>query len=158
MRVVYYTIVSQDFAICFRKMEDTDFESQRVSPTALDNTKNRFREFVGFATAHFNIRTATEILISMDKNNAQSGKCAKYLGKIADATITAGGFIGGLGPMAKGIGTASGEIVKEIVSEVEKNKKHKSAKLIEHHFTGFDPESEKWIQFVLEVFTNIFVQ
>ena len=139
-------------------MEDKHLELQTVSPTALDNIKNRLREFVDYAAAHFILRAATEVLISMDKNNAQSGKCAKYLGKIADATITAGGFIGGVGPMAKGIGTASGEIVKEIVSEVEKNKKHKSAKLIEHHFTGFDPESEKWIQFVLEVFTNIFVQ
>ena len=45
-----------------------------------------------------------------------------------------------------------------MVSEVEKYRKHKFAKLVERYFEGFDPESEKWLQFVLEVFTDIFIQ
>ena len=44
-------------------MEDT-----HETPTALDNPKNRLREFVSYAAAHFNLRAATEIQISFDKN------------------------------------------------------------------------------------------
>ena len=68
--------------------------------------------------------------------SVESSKCGKYLGKIADVTVTVGGFVGGLGPMAKGIGSAAGILVKEMVNKVEKNVKHKrkhnSAKVIEH--------------------------
>ena len=81
-------------------MEELPFELQ--GPTSLDNPKNRLCEFVCHATAHFNVRASKEIMISLDKEKVQTGKCAKYIGKITDVAVTSGAFVGGLGPMAKG--------------------------------------------------------
>ena len=81
-------------------MEDLSFESQ--GPTSLDTPKNRLFEYVCYATAHFKTRATKEIIISLDKERAKTGKCAKYIGKITDVAVTSGAFVGGLGPMAKG--------------------------------------------------------
>ena len=139
-------------------MEDTQFESKSLYPTSLDNPENRLHEFVEYAVAHFNLRASTEILISLDKKNVQRGKIAKFVGKIADATVTGAVSSSGLEPIARGIGLVTGKIVEEGLSEIEKRKKHKVAKLIEHYFAGFDPKSEKWIRFLLDAFIDIFTQ
>ena len=83
-------------------MAETTFETQ--VPTSLDNPKNRLYEFLCYSTAHFNIRATKEIMIAMDKNNAQTGKFAKYIGKVTDIAVTSGSCAGGLGPMSKGQG------------------------------------------------------
>ena len=58
----------------------------------------------------------------------------------------------------KGVGSASALIVEHMVSKIEKSRKHKSAKLVEHYLVGFNPESEVWLRFILEAFTEIFLR
>ena len=58
----------------------------------------------------------------------------------------------------KGAGKFSGLIVKEIMDEVDKSKKHAIAKRIEKVFEGFDPEEDSWIKFTLDCFAEIFLK
>ena len=78
----------------------TDLLEMKVtSPTGHDTPIKRFKEFMMYGTAQFMQRAATEILISMDKNNAKAKKCTKYLAKIIDVGATGLGVAAGLGPM-----------------------------------------------------------
>ena len=57
----------------------------------------------------------------------------------------------------KGAGKFSGLIIKEIIDEVDKSKKHATAKKLEKLFEGFDPEDDSWIKFTLQCFADIFM-
>ena len=134
-------------------MEETGFEL--LSPTLLDNPKNRLREFVCYAAANFNFRASTEIMIAMDKKNVQTGNCAQYIGKIANVVATSAV---GLGSGSEVFGTITGAVAEKVAGKVEETRKHKSAKIVEHYLVGFNPESEIWARFILEAFADIFVQ
>ena len=131
---------------------------QNLPSTIEDTIYNRFYEFVFYGTIQFNHRAATEILISMDKNNAKSCKSAKYIGQFVEASVSGGSFLAGAGPASKVIGNFSGLIVKEIVDTLDKNVQHKTSKKIEKFLEGFDPEDEQWIQFILNCFCEIFIR
>ena len=136
----------------------TFLEMNLISQTASDSPQNRFKEFMMYGTAQFMQRASTEILISLDKNNAKSKKCSKYLAKCIDIGVTGLSALGGLGPMSKGIGGASGKVTEEFINEIVKNKAHKKSKRIEKFLEGFDPESELWIKFVLNCFADLFIK
>ena len=71
-------------------MEDTNRISA-LSSTSEDNMKNRFHEFVLFATIEFNQAVATQFLISANKNNAKTNNGAKYFGKVVEAGVKGAG-------------------------------------------------------------------
>ena len=73
-----------------------------LSPSLKDSLRNRLKEYLMFGTVHFFQRIAREILVSMDKDNAQVGKSSKYISKVVDAAVTTGGFLAGAGPAARG--------------------------------------------------------
>ena len=73
------------------------------SPSLKDTFRNRLREYLIFGTVKFNHRIAREILVSMDKDNAQIGKSSKLISKAVDAAVTTGGHLAGAGPAAKGL-------------------------------------------------------
>ena len=58
------------------------------SPNLKDSLRNRLREYLIFGTDRFNHQIAREILISLDKDNAQVGKSSKLISKAVDAAIT----------------------------------------------------------------------
>ena len=72
--------------------------------------------------------------------------------------IAGGSLLAGAGPAAKGIGAFSGEVIGELVMQVDKSKKHDSSKKVETFLQGFDPEEESWIRFTLSCFTDLFIQ
>ena len=113
-------------------MEDL-LEMKVFTPTAPDNIKGRLVEFMSFGTAQFMQRASMEILISLDKNNVEAKKYSKYLAKIIDVGATGLGFVGGLGPMAKGIGAVSGIMTEELINEIVKKKGHKNDKTLLHY-------------------------
>ena len=134
-------------------------EMDEMSPTAEDNMKNRLREFLLHGLIQFNQTASTNILISMDKDNAKTSKCANYIGKIVNASVTGGAFLAGAaGPLAKGVGMVSGEIVDQLITEYDKSMQHKTSKKIETFLEGFDPEEEKWIVFILQCLTEVFLK
>ena len=73
-----------------------------LSPSMKDSLRNRLKEHLLFGTVQFFQRIAREILVSMDKDNAQVGKSSKYISKVVDAAITTGGLLAGAGPAARG--------------------------------------------------------
>ena len=72
------------------------------SPSLKDSLRNRLRECLIFGTVQFNHQIAREILISLDKDNAQVGKSSKFIAKAVDAAVTTGGLFAGAGPAARG--------------------------------------------------------
>ena len=74
-----------------------------ISPNLKDSLRNRLREYLIFGTVQFNQTIAKQILVSMDKDNAQVGKSSKLISKAVDAAVTTGGFLAGAGPAAKGL-------------------------------------------------------
>lgn len=137
----------------------TDLLEMKVtSPTGHDTPIKRFKEFMMYGTAQFMQRAATEILISMDKNNAKAKKCTKYLAKIIDVGATGLGVAAGLGPMSKSVGSATGTISTELMNEIVKTKAHKKSKRVEKFLESFEPESELWIMFILECFAELFLR
>ena len=73
------------------------------SPSLKDTFRNRLREYLICGTVQFNHQIAREILVSMDKDNAQVGKSSKLISKAVDAAITTGGFLAGAGSAARGL-------------------------------------------------------
>ena len=67
-------------------------------------------------------------------------------------------MLAGAGPVAKGVGAFSGEVVTELVNEIEKTRKHKKSKQVERFLSGFDPENEYCIRFVVSSFAQVFIQ
>ena len=63
--------------------------------------------------------------------------------------FTGASLLAGAGPVAKGIGAFSGEVVSELVTEIEKTRKHTKSKQVEMFLSGFDPENENCIRFVV---------
>ena len=74
-----------------------------LSPSLKDTFRNRLREYLIFGTVQFNHRIAREILVSLDKDNAQVGKGSKFIGKAVDAAVTTGAHFAGAGPAARGL-------------------------------------------------------
>ena len=72
------------------------------SPSLKDSFRNRLREYLIFGTVQFNHQIAREILVSLDKDNAQVGKSSKFIGKAVEAAVTTGGFLAGAGSAASG--------------------------------------------------------
>ena len=58
------------------------------SPSLKDTFRNRLREYLICGAVQFNHQIAREILVSMDKDNAQVGKSSKLISKAVDAAIT----------------------------------------------------------------------
>ena len=133
-------------------------EMDVLSPTEPDNLKNRLKEFMMYGTAQFMQTAATEILNSLDKNNIKAKKYSKYLTKFVGLGATGLSFAGGLGPVSKGIGSATGTMTEELINQIVKKKKHKQSKTIAKYLEGFDPESEIWIKFVLDCFADLFIK
>ena len=73
-----------------------------LSPTFKESLRNRLKEYLISGTVQFFQQIAREILVSMDKDNAQVGKSSKYISKVVDAAITTGGLLAGAGPAARG--------------------------------------------------------
>ena len=73
-----------------------------LSPSLKDSLRNRLKEYLIFGTVDFFQHIAREILVSMDKDNAQVGKSSKYISKVVDAAITTGGLLAGAGPASRG--------------------------------------------------------
>ena len=67
------------------------------SPSFKDSLRNRLREYLIFGTVQFNQTIAKQILVSMDKDNAQVGKSSKLISKAVEAAVLAGA-----GPAARG--------------------------------------------------------
>ena len=72
------------------------------SPSLKDTFRNRLREYLICGAVQFNHQIAREILVSMDKDNAQVGKSSKLISKAVDAAVTTGGLLAGAGPAARG--------------------------------------------------------
>ena len=73
-----------------------------LSPSLKDSLRNRLKEYLIFGAVQFFQNIAREILVSLDKDNAQVGKSSKYISKVVDAAITTGGLLAGAGPAARG--------------------------------------------------------
>ena len=87
------------------------------------------------------------------------GKFSKYLNKVVDSSMTVGITSTGVGvPIAKGAGKITGELVEGLINEYEKSKQHKEGKLAEHLLTTFEPDDPKWISFLLDNFSTIFLR
>ena len=71
------------------------------SPSLKDSFRNRLREYLIFGAVQFNHQIAREILVSLDKDNAQVGKSSKFISKAVEAAVTIG-FLAGAGPAASG--------------------------------------------------------
>ena len=107
------------------------------SPTAEDTVRNRYIEFLVYCVIEFNQKAYLTILVSSDKENAQTSKFSDYLNK---------GVVGGLTiPFGNGIGKVSGETIGGLVKQYEISKEHKKSKLAEHLLNGFEPDDPKWI-------------
>ena len=133
-------------------------EMDVLSPTEPDTMKNRLKEFMMYGTAQFMQTAATEILNSLDKNNIKGEKYSKYLAKFVSLGATGLSVASGLGPGARGIGSATGTVTEELINEIVKKKKHNQSKTIAKFLEGFDPESAKWIKFVLDCFADLFIK
>ena len=124
------------------------------------NLRNHFREYLLFGGTEFNHRACLELLVSLDKNNAKTGKLSDYLSKsISSGVIAASAIAGGPGGVAigKGVGKFSGEVIGELVSAIEKNKLHSASKRIEKTLQAFDPEDPDWIRFMLDCLSEIYI-
>ena len=129
-------------------------------PTANDNFKNRYSEFLLYCIAEFNQYACLAILVSTDKDNAKTGQLSKYLSQAVESGLTAGIALSGVpigATIGKGTGKVSGEIVGGLIKEYEKSREHKKGKLAEHMLKSFIPDDPKWISFLLDCFSDIFV-
>ena len=128
------------------------------TPTANDNFKNRYSEFLLYCVAEFNQYACLAILVSTDKDNAKTGQLSKYLGKAVESGLAHGLALCGVPkPIGKTTGKVSGQIVGGLIKEYEKSKIHKEGKLAEFMLKSFEPEDPKWISFLLDCFSDIFV-
>ena len=129
-----------------------------VSPTADDTVYNRYFQFLLYTVTEFMQKACLAILVSTDKSNAKTSKFSKYLNKAVDVGVTGGiSAIPGARPIAKGAGRVAGELVEGIVKEYKQSEQHKKAKLNEHLLTTFQPDDPKWISFLLDGFSTIFI-
>ena len=128
------------------------------SPTADDTIANRYIEFLICCVVEFNQQACLAILVSTDKSNAETNSLCNYLNKAIDIGVTIGiTAIPGAAPFAKGAGKITGELVEGLIKEYEKSKQHKEGKNIEHLLKTFQPEDRKWIIFLLDSFSTIFI-
>ena len=128
------------------------------SPTADDTIANRYIEFLICCVVEFNQQACLAILVSTDKSNAKTSSLFNYLNKAIDIGVTVGiTAIPGAAPFAKGTGKISGELVDGLLKEYEKSKQHKEGKNIEHLLKTFQPDDRKWIIFLLDSFSTIFI-
>ena len=97
------------------EMEQTN-DMDFLSPTSEDTIRNRLREFVLYGALEFNQSVATQILISMDRNNAKSCKGAEYIGKVVGASVTGAGIFEGTIPIGKISGKVSFYPLKHLKS------------------------------------------
>ena len=129
-----------------------------MSPTADDTVYNRYFQFLLYTVTEFIQQACLAILVSTDKSNAKTSKFAKYLNKAVEVGVTGGiSAIPGAAPLAKGAGKVAGELVEGIVKEYKESEQHKKAKLAEHLLTTFQPDDPKWIRFLLDGFSTIFI-
>ena len=61
-------------------------------------------------------------------------------------------------PIAKGAGKVTGELLEVLLKEHEKSKQHKKGKLAENLLKSFEPDDSKWIWFLLDCFSTIFIR
>ena len=129
------------------------------SPTADDTVANCYTEFLVCTVVEFNQLACLAILVSTDKSNAKKSKLAEYLNKVVDVGVTSGvsAIPGAPPPVAKGAGKITGELVQQLIQEYNNSKQHKEGKRIEHLLKSFEPEDRKWILFLLDNFSTIFI-
>ena len=129
-----------------------------MSPTADDTVYNRYFQFLLYTITEFMQKACLAILVSTNKSNAKTSKFYKYLNKAVDVGVTGGiSAIPGAAPIAKGAGKVAGEFVEGIVKEYKQSEQHKKAKLTEHLLTTFQPDDPRWISFLLDGFSSIFI-
>ena len=129
-----------------------------MSPTADDTVYNRYFQFLLYAVTEFIQQACLAILVSTNKSNAKTSKFSKYLNKAVDVGVTGGiSAIPVAAPIAKGAGKVAGELVEGIVKEYKQSEQHKKGKLAEHLLTTFQPDDPKWICFLLDGFSTIFI-
>ena len=132
---------------------------KQMSPTGSDTPYNRYYQFLLYTVTEFNQNACIVILISTDKSNVKTSKYIKYLKKTVDSGVTIGFSATVVGsPIAKSAGKISGELVEGLLKEYEKSKQHKKGKLAEHLLKSFEPDDSKWIWFLLDCFSTIFIR
>jgi hypothetical protein len=132
---------------------------KEMSPTGNDTHYNRYYQFLLYTVTEFNQNACIVILISTDKSNVKTSKYIKYLKKTVDSGVTIGFSATVVGsPIAKSAGKISGELVEGLLKEYEKSKQHKKGKLAEHLLKSFEPDDSKWIWFLLDCFSTIFIR
>ena len=132
---------------------------KEMSPTGNDTPYNRYYQFLLYTVTEFNQKACIVILISTDKSNVETSKYIKYLKKTVDSGITIGmSATGVLSPIAKSTGKITGELVEGLLKEYEKSKQHKKGKLAEHLLKSFEPDDSKWMCFLLDCFSTIFIK
>ena len=129
-----------------------------MSPTADDTVYNRYFQFLLYTVTEFIQQACLSILVSTDKSNAKTSKLSKHLNKAVDIGLAGGiSAIPGARPFARGAGKVAGELIEGIVKEYKQSEQHKKAKLAEHLLTTFQPDDPKWIHFLLDGFSTIFI-
>ena len=132
---------------------------KQMSPTGSDTPYNRYYQFLLYTVTEFNQNACIVILISTDKSNVKTSKYIKYLNKTVDGGVTVGlSAAGVLSPIAKSAGKITGELVEGLLQEYEKSKQHNKGKLAEHLLKSFEPDDSKWIWFLLDCFSTIFIR
>ena len=132
---------------------------KEMSPTGNDTPYNRYYQFLLYTVTEFNQNACIVILISTDKSNVETSKYIKYLNKTVDGGVTIGlSATVVLSPIAKSAGKITGELVEGLLQEYEKSKQHKKGKLAEHLLKSFEPDDSKWIWFLLDCFSTIFIR
>ena len=132
---------------------------KEMSPTGNDTPYNRYYQFLLYTVTEFNQNACIIILVSTDKSNVKTSKYIKYLKKTVDSGVTIGMSATVVGStIAKSAGKITGELVEGLLKEHEKSKKHKKGKLAEHLLKSFEPDDSKWIWFLLDCFSRIFVR
>ena len=132
---------------------------KQMSPTGSDTPYNRYYQFLLYTVTEFNQNACIVILISTDKSNVETSKYIKYLNKTVDGGVTAGvSATVVLSPFAKSAGKITGELVEGLLKEYKKSKQHKKSKLPEHLLNSFEPDDSKWIWFLLDCFSTIFIR
>ena len=135
-------------------------EMMTITPTIEDTIRNRFIEFLIYVLTEFNQYAYQLILVSADKKNAKTNEFTKYLCKAVDAgvtsTITVASSGAGAG-VGKSIGKITSDSVGKLIDHYGKSKQHTKSKIAEHLLQGFQHDDKKWIKFLLDAFSDIFI-
>ena len=139
--------------------EEIQYSLTEMSPTANDTPYNRYYEYLLYTVTGFCQNACIAILVSTDKSNVKTSKYIKYLKKTVDSGTTIGlSATVLLSPFAKSAGKITGELVEGLLKEYEESKQHKKGKLAEHLLKSFEPDDPKWIWFLLDCFSTIFIK